>query len=320
MKKKIFLLLPALFLALSLGACNGKKDSSKQSGDDSDQQQPSGGGEQSGGEGQGGEGSGGEQSGGEGQGGEGSGGEGSGGEGSGGESTPEDGRSEDAITTGAAMKVGSRYYALESYEETMGSPEGAWKKEGFVAEAGEEVSFTLDGTALEVFSDGDSSGNNITEEHPMQDAVASVHVKVGGTMAVYLKHWASGAYTFWLTTPSSGGEGGQGGEGQEGEVTYTCTGLPDWITNDGCVIFAWVWSPSDGGSWKSCEYAEPATEVSFVTAEELTGFLLVRCAQGTTQPDWSATTDGPGKIYNKTQDIACVAGTHSYECSNWVNP
>ena len=297
MKKKIALLLPAFFLALSLGACNGKKSSTTPADNSGNNTQQSGNEQQSGGN-QGGE-SGGEQSGGEQSGGEQSGGEQSGGEQT--PATPEDGRVSEAIATGASMQVGSRYYALESYTDDAG-PEAAWKKEGFVAEANEVVSFYLDGTLLEGFSDGTSSSNNITEEHPMSDAVEQVHIKVGGTMAVYLKHWASGAYTFWITTPAESGQQGGGESGQQGEVTYSCTNLPDWITNDGCVIFAWVWSPNDAGSWKSCSYGDPAAEVTFVVGEELTGFLLARCAAGTTEPNWSETGDVAGKVYNKTAD------------------
>lgn len=108
------------------------------------------------------------------------------------------------------------------------------------------------------------------------------------------------------------GEQGQGGE-ETGQKTYTATGLPEWITNDGCVIFAWVWSPSDAGSWKSCTYGEaPVTELTFKVDEDLTGFLLARCIAGTTQPNWEEKGDVPGRVYNQTNDVECVAGTYSY--------
>ena len=101
------------------------------------------------------------------------------------------------------------------------------------------------------------------------------------------------------------------------DVTYTCTNLPDWITNDGCVIFAWVWSPNDTGSWKACEYGTPATSLTFVVSEELSGFLLARCIAGTTQPSWDIHDNSVGRVYNQTANIDCVAGTHSYECASW---
>lgn len=103
------------------------------------------------------------------------------------------------------------------------------------------------------------------------------------------------------------------------EITYTCTGLPDWITNDGCVIFAWAWEAGKDGSWIACEYGSPATQVTFKVGGELQGFLLARCKEGTTTPDWSIKTDTAGRVYNKTQDISCTAGTYSYVCSDWVD-
>lgn len=314
MKKKIALLLPAFFLALSLGACNGKKSNTTPADNSGNNTQQSGNEQQSGGN-QGGE-SGGEQSGGEQSGGEQSGGEQSGGEQT--PATPEDGRVSEAIATGASMQIGSRYYALTEYAETMGSPVASWMKADFVAEANEAVSFYVDGTKLDVFSDGDSNGNNITEDHPMTVAVNEVHIKTGGTLSVYLKQWTD-SYTFWITgaVASGSGEGQGSGENQQGAVTYTCTNLPDWITNDGCVIFAWVWSTNDAGSWKACTYGEPATSLTFETSEELSGFLLARCIAGTTQPDWAIHDNSVGRVYNQTENIDCVAGTYSYACAEW---
>ena len=104
---------------------------------------------------------------------------------------------------------------------------------------------------------------------------------------------------------------------QPGEITYTCTNLPDWITNDGCVIFAWVWSPSDTGSCKSCTYGSPASSLTFKVDGELTGFLLARCAAGTTLPDWNNKGDSAGRVYNQTENINCTSGTYSYQCASW---
>ena len=121
----------------------------------------------------------------------------------------------------------------------------------------------------------------------------------------------------------SGGNGGTPSSGSVtpvdppvGDVTYTVTNLPDWIQNDGCVIFAWVWSNTDGGSWKTLSYGTN-NDASFKVTSELNGFLLARCASGTTAPDWSITADGPGRIYNQTEDITCSSGTYSYACADW---
>ena len=125
---------------------------------------------------------------------------------------------------------------------------------------------------------------------------------------VWLKVWNDG-YSFWIT----GYE-----KGQSQSVTYTCTGLPDWITNDGCVIFVWAWGNSDGGSWHEATFINNGSALTFEVDDELNGFLLARCVSGTTQPDWSIKSgNNAGRIYNKTGDIACTSGTYSYVCSTW---
>ena len=118
-------------------------------------------------------------------------------------------------------------------------------------------------------------------------------------------------------TGGNGGGGGGGTSQQTGDVTYTVTSLPDWIQNDGCVIFAWAWSANDAGSWHSLSYGG-SSDASFTVNEELTGFLLARCAAGTTTPNWNQSEHSAGRVYNKTSDIACTSGTYSYVCSNWV--
>ena len=104
-------------------------------------------------------------------------------------------------------------------------------------------------------------------------------------------------------------------------VTYTVTSLPTWIQDNDCVVFAWVWGPSDEGSWKSLAFGQD-NSATFEVDAELTGFLLARCVAGTTQPDWdNVFSDDPGRIYNKTNDIICEAGVYSYAAGNdaWVS-
>ena len=102
------------------------------------------------------------------------------------------------------------------------------------------------------------------------------------------------------------------------EIAYTVIGMPTWITNDDCVIFAWVWGDNDPGSWKSLEYLSD-TSATFTVLGEINGFLLARCVAGTTKPDWSDTaSNDPGRVYNKTADIECTSGLYTYTCSSWV--
>ena len=100
------------------------------------------------------------------------------------------------------------------------------------------------------------------------------------------------------------------------EYTYTITDLPDWIQNDGCVIFAWIWSNNDSGAWRTVSFGEG--NVAFLkNGVELDGFLLVRCHADTVTPDWSITTDIAGRVYNQTEDILCTSGVYSYSCATW---
>lgn len=120
---------------------------------------------------------------------------------------------------------------------------------------------------------------------------------------------------------SVGGGGNQGGGNQGGtvvgDISYTVNQLPDWITNDGCVIFAWVWGGNYGnGQWIPCEFTS-TTSLTIKLDGSATGMLLARCAPNTTLPDWSNKTDSPGRVYNQTGDITLTSGTTTYACSSW---
>ena len=116
-----------------------------------------------------------------------------------------------------------------------------------------------------------------------------------------------------------GGQGtadNPGGGGGGGSVTYTVTSLPDWIGNDGCVIFAWTWSSTDTGSWHKMTIS--TTTGTFKVNSQLTGFNMARCKAGTTTPSWTATGDSQGRVYNKTGDVTCSSGVYSYASPSWV--
>ena len=101
---------------------------------------------------------------------------------------------------------------------------------------------------------------------------------------------------------SSGGSSG-GNNNTQGNITYTINSLPDWITNDCCVIYAWVWGGNYGnGKWISCNFTSK-TSLNVLLDGSATGMLLARCAPNTLTPDWNIKTDGPGRVYNKTNNI-----------------
>ena len=98
-------------------------------------------------------------------------------------------------------------------------------------------------------------------------------------------------------------------------VTVSVTVL-DWVWNDSAVIKAWVWGDTDEGSWKSVTKTN-ATTASITFATDTTGFLLARCAVGTTTPNWSVTSgDGAGRIYNQTENVTFIWGTTSYDTTD----
>ncbi|MCR5495501.1 MAG: chitobiase/beta-hexosaminidase C-terminal domain-containing protein [Treponema sp.] len=83
-----------------------------------------------------------------------------------------------------------------------------------------------------------------------------------------------------------------------------------WTWSGGVKVFAWVWGSSSTGEWIECTGSD--TTVNVTVPADTTGLLLVRCPSGTTEPDWEATGDNAGRIYNKSGDITYASGTTSY--------
>ena len=94
--------------------------------------------------------------------------------------------------------------------------------------------------------------------------------------------------------------------------------VDDWAWNDNVEIFAYVWTNGlSNGSWVHCSGSDTTVKLDFPS--KCNRFFLVRCPNGTTQPDWNATNDNPGQIYNKTPNITYVKGTTSYS-THFGNP
>ena len=103
------------------------------------------------------------------------------------------------------------------------------------------------------------------------------------------------------------------------EATYTVIDVPTWVDDNDATVFAWVWSDTDSGSWHAASFVDgyDGTEISFVAAGNIKGFLLVRCAAGTTAPNWEVKGDATGRIYNKTGDVNIAEDTIVYFCPEW---
>ena len=94
--------------------------------------------------------------------------------------------------------------------------------------------------------------------------------------------------------------------------------VDDWAWNDYVEIFAYVWTNGlSNGSWVQCSGSGTTVKLDFPS--KCNRFFLVRCPNGTTQPDWNATNDNPGHIYNKTPNITYINGTTSYS-THFGNP
>nr|MCR5401566.1 chitobiase/beta-hexosaminidase C-terminal domain-containing protein [Treponema sp.] len=89
-------------------------------------------------------------------------------------------------------------------------------------------------------------------------------------------------------------------------ISVTVT-ADSWTWDGGVAVFAWVWPSGGDGQWVSCTGS--GTTVNFTMSANCNNFLFVRCPAGTSQPDWGATGDSAGRIYNKTADTAYTGST-----------
>ena len=94
-------------------------------------------------------------------------------------------------------------------------------------------------------------------------------------------------------------------------VNITVTSASDWIWNDKAEIFAWVWGGTySDGQWVKATGSSATINLSIY--DDATGFNFARCVAGTTTPNWSATGDTTGRIYNKSPDVTFKKRTISY--------
>ena len=159
---------------------------------------------------------------------------------------------------------------------------------------------------------GEIVGNNGTLLVKIGNVTAATGTGYAGNNPIY----AGTNFAIWekdvdgdASLPSGGNSGG--GNVSTGDVTLTLTG-PDW-TWTATSIFCWAWNDSSEGAWYSCTGS--GTTVKATVPKDATGFLIVRCYQGTTVPDWSISGDVVGRIYNKTSDIEIQSGVTNYNIS-----
>lgn len=100
-------------------------------------------------------------------------------------------------------------------------------------------------------------------------------------------------------------------------IRYTVTGSPGWVSSDVSIpLFAYVVynTEPETGAWISVSV--DSGNLVFDAPNNAKRFLLVRCANGTTTPDWEAT--GDNEIYNKTSPDFNVdfGGTYTFNAAD----
>ena len=196
------------------------------------------------------------------------------------------------------------------------------------------ITATVDGSPI-VLTDIKSGGTNKAEY--------SIELAVGQTIAfkdngndVHFYHYdgtaiddgttytatKAGAHMFYYNADSQM----YVGQPADPDVTYTITGNPNWVANGGVAVFAWAckdgwadghWYPATCGAQGSGGDGAAELTITFDAPADRTCGLLVRCVAGTTTPDWSATGNNVGRIYNQTENLPTMSGAGSYTCPGW---
>ena len=319
MKKKLWVLIPAMFLTLSLGACGGNDDEGGDSGDGQQQNNNDGGNQNNNDSGNNNNTDGGNNNNDSGN----------------NDNTPASTAIvEEGFETAAwGVQIGQNKYVLAEDPtaqnvQAFADRQAAYVKHGVAVEAGQDLIFYKAGTAYTSFvnGSGDDTANGTFNNFVGTTATGFKIQTTATSTDIYLNLWkANGAgeewITFWIPSGANGNHTDVVTPTNPGDaVTYTVTGMPEWVTNNGCVIFAWAWPSGSEGAWYSLTYGEgeKPTSATFSTPTEIAGFLLARCVAGTTEPNWNLKSgNDSGRIYNQTEDIAVTSGTTSYTCSAW---
>lgn len=88
-----------------------------------------------------------------------------------------------------------------------------------------------------------------------------------------------------------------------------------WAFDSGIPCFAACINSKGETTWVSVSFegSKTAKVARFEGTNDMVKFAIVRCAPGTTTPDWNITSgDAPGRIYNKTADVNVVPDTTLY--------
>ena len=195
------------------------------------------------------------------------------------------------------------------YENTV-----VWKAEpGTPLPTKDEVKTSVTGASFRGWAYYDEDNDNV-----FPDYYETVPAKNGLALKAIFDGTSGGG--------GSGGGGGGGGSTPITNVEFTITEFADWVPNDAATVFVWSWGGgSGGGAWTQVTLsylgennAYHNVTGTFNAPSDITGFNIARCSAGTTLPNWQATGNSAGRVYNKTADVVVYSGVRSYSAPEFV--
>lgn len=133
-------------------------------------------------------------------------------------------------------------------------------------------------------------------------------------LAEYVSPKAAGTHTLFVS--KGGGTENHVYSAKDGASHAFTVTVQDWTGNDDVALFASVQHSNHVWYWVSASLTN-STTLTFNAPDNISCFLLVRCHNGTTVPNWDETGNVVGRIYNKTADTNTDGG-YSYS-TTWVD-
>ncbi len=137
------------------------------------------------------------------------------------------------------------------------------------------------------------------------------------SLADYNKPKTNGTYSLFI----SKGEGKQNHvyTVQEGPTQiFTATDLPSWLSNAEAVLIAHIERVNHVWIWANVSLS--GASATFSAANNILKFEILRCAKGTTTPNWDLHSgNDAGRIYNRSGEKTVNSGVYSYSIpdSSW---
>ena len=132
---------------------------------------------------------------------------------------------------------------------------------------------------------------------------------------------ADKAYVYTLYVSNGGSTENQIYTDKDGDNHDFSVTVPKWVVSDSCALFVtYQRSNDDWVGWTSASTSSDESNgyVTFNVPNNIKEFKLCRCVAGSTSPDYSATGDNTGRVYNQMSGNQTVTfGTYSYTWNDW---